>query len=829
MIGSLMSRMGMAEKLSVAQLQQAVQDGTLPAYIGVPLMQDKMQQQQAAQAAAAGIQQQQQPPIAQQVMQEAQAQEQSQGIDQAQSNLPEQFAEGGIINFAKGGAAAILAADDKYDNAEDADDAELNSLYGSGTDNDLIQAIAASGRGGAGIQNIHPSAAVNMLSEKEKEIDKNLHKYGSQGIDAAKRIGLNPNLMMHVMQKETGGLKNPETAKSSAGAQGVMQFMPGTAKQYGINPNNPEEAIPAGAKHLYNLVNHYKGDERLAAMAYNWGQGNVDKWLKNGADPRKIPKETRNYVSSLGSNGISQLAQGGQVRHLDIGGFLGSVVETPIQQIQSAGNTYSQHPEQAALGINTPAEAYAWNSLLGTNYSPTANMLGGPTQAQYAEGAKNGMNMQAGHIADSIAPAVIGAFTAGAGGAAASAGNALGNQYELNQMRGQYLQNPTAFQGRYGMVKGINYAQGGIASIPRFAGEEDSLVQANPEAVRQAYIEAAQMQSGARPLHRSSQADVRESEDRISSLLSRPNPVSQADVRASDNRMLALMSDTKPTEASNAGIDTSERDRERSRGISTANVNKRYIESLPKKESKEDKGINQLEDKNIYYQSAPKSVSGIDALQEELIQDIKDRREKAKQTSEMNKYLALMQAGFGMMGSKALVPLQAVGEGAQQGVGTYAGLLKQENEEAKDISAQRLGLYKYKSAAETKAAETAALERYRAASLGARPDKEDVEMQKIDKALSINPQIRELRERMLQESKNGSLTPESEKRYLDSINKITADIFKNYGRNYTPTDIGTITQPAPPKEPSLWDKITGKGDNTAQGGVPPLPPGYKLQ
>lgn len=820
--------MGMAEKLSVAQLQKAVQDGTLPAYIGVPLMQDKMQKEQAAKNAAAGMQQQQQPPIAQQVMQQAQSQEQASGLDQVQSNLPEQYAEGGIINFARGGAAAILAADDKYDSAEEADDAELSRLYGSGTDNDLIQAIAASGRG-AGIQSIHPSAAVSMLSAKEKEIDQNLHKYGSQGIDAAKRIGLNPNLMMHVMQKETGGLKNPETARSFAGAQGVMQFMPGTAKQYGINPNNPEEAIPAGAKHLYNLVNYYNGDERLAAMAYNWGQGNVDKWLKNGADPKKVPKETRNYVSSLGSNGISQLAQGGQVRHLDIGGFLGSLVETPVQHLQSAGNTYSQHPEQALMGINTPAEAAIWNTALGTNYKPTANMLGGPSETAYAEGAKNGVNMQAGHVADAVAPAVIGAFTGGVGGAGASAGNALGKGYEMNQMRSEYYQNPTAFQGRYGMVKGINYAQGGIASIPRFAGEEDSLVQADPEAVRQAYIEAAQMQAGIKPLPRSSQADVRESEDRISNLLSRPNPVSQADVRASDNRMLALMSNTKPTEASNAGIDTSERDRERSRGISTANVNKRYIDSLPKKESKEDKGINQIQDQNIYYQGAPKSVSGIDALQEELIQDIKERREKAKQTSEMNKYLALMDAGFKMASSKALVPLQAIGEGAQQGVGTYAGLLKQENEEAKDISAQRLGLYKYKSAAEAKAAETAALERYRAASLGARPDKEDVEMQKIDKALSINPQIRDLRERMQIESKNGSLTAEAEKRYLDAINKITADIFKNYGRTYTPTDIGTITQPAPPKEPSIWDKITGKGDNTAQGGMPPLPPGYKIQ
>ena len=50
MIGSLMSRMGSAQKLSVDQLKQAVQDGTLPAYVGIPLIQDKLKQQQEAQA-----------------------------------------------------------------------------------------------------------------------------------------------------------------------------------------------------------------------------------------------------------------------------------------------------------------------------------------------------------------------------------------------------------------------------------------------------------------------------------------------------------------------------------------------------------------------------------------------------------------------------------------------------------------------------------------------------------------------------------------------------------------------------------------------------------
>jgi flagellum-specific peptidoglycan hydrolase FlgJ len=88
MIGSLMSRMGSADKLSIPQLQQAIKNGTLPAYIGIPLLQDKMREQKSNQA-----QQPQQPPIAQQVMQEAQ------GIDSAPSNLPTEMAHGGIVAF----------------------------------------------------------------------------------------------------------------------------------------------------------------------------------------------------------------------------------------------------------------------------------------------------------------------------------------------------------------------------------------------------------------------------------------------------------------------------------------------------------------------------------------------------------------------------------------------------------------------------------------------------------------------------------------------------------------------------------------------------------
>lgn len=87
--------MGDADKLSIPQLQQSIQNGTIPAYIGVPLLQEKVKQQKAMQASMAAPQGPAKPPVAQQVMQEAQ------GVSALPSNLPEEgYADGGIVAFA---------------------------------------------------------------------------------------------------------------------------------------------------------------------------------------------------------------------------------------------------------------------------------------------------------------------------------------------------------------------------------------------------------------------------------------------------------------------------------------------------------------------------------------------------------------------------------------------------------------------------------------------------------------------------------------------------------------------------------------------------------
>lgn len=85
---------------------------------------------------------------------------------------------------------------------------------------------------------------------------------------------------------------------SPAGAQGHFQFMPATAKQYGLrDPNNLGESADAAARMYKDLLKQYKGDLNKALAGYNWGSGNLQKYGMNRA-----PKETRDYIAQITHN-----------------------------------------------------------------------------------------------------------------------------------------------------------------------------------------------------------------------------------------------------------------------------------------------------------------------------------------------------------------------------------------------------------------------------------------------------------------------------------------------------------------------------------------------
>lgn len=99
---------------------------------------------------------------------------------------------------------------------------------------------------------------------------------------------------------ESGG--NPN-AVSPKGALGAKQIMPATGKDpgYGVKPwdGTQEDNIRFGNDYYDAMLKNYKQNVPVALAAYNWGPGNVDKWLKAGGDPAQIPKETMDYVTKL--------------------------------------------------------------------------------------------------------------------------------------------------------------------------------------------------------------------------------------------------------------------------------------------------------------------------------------------------------------------------------------------------------------------------------------------------------------------------------------------------------------------------------------------------
>jgi hypothetical protein len=121
-----------------------------------------------------------------------------------------------------------------------------------------------------------------------------------------------------VMQAESLGKrygKSGELLTSPKGAKGEMQVMPGTITDpgFGVRPakdNSPDEIARVGRDYAAVMLKRYNNDPTVAAIAYNWGPGNADRWLKSGANFNALPKETSNYVSRItGQLGIAPTAR----------------------------------------------------------------------------------------------------------------------------------------------------------------------------------------------------------------------------------------------------------------------------------------------------------------------------------------------------------------------------------------------------------------------------------------------------------------------------------------------------------------------------------------
>jgi Transglycosylase SLT domain len=112
---------------------------------------------------------------------------------------------------------------------------------------------------------------------------------------AGEREGVDPRFIHAVIQQESN--YDPK-ALSPAGARGLMQLMPGTAKRFDCNDTKDEACnVEAGVKYLAWLLKRFNGDVKLVLAAYNAGEGAVDKY--QGVPPYP---ETQNYVNKIVAN-----------------------------------------------------------------------------------------------------------------------------------------------------------------------------------------------------------------------------------------------------------------------------------------------------------------------------------------------------------------------------------------------------------------------------------------------------------------------------------------------------------------------------------------------
>ncbi len=268
-IESMLGRMTPQQRQQFAAMHKNSPDASIVIPMALAITQQEQQMRQAMQAQQAG-QQGEPPKVVDQAIANMAPQQQQLPEDQGIATLPaenmQNMAYGGIAGYADGGFPQdIYSGDPEYG--------------GPGM------------AGGGMVERYQSGGKLGQLSQYEEMIRAE-----------AERQGMDPGLAVRLFMAESAG--NPN-AISSKGAVGLGQLMPDAAKEMGLDPKkdrtDPAKNITASVGYFMKQQQKY-GSPVLAAAAYNWGPGNLDKHLKKNKGQlvtENLPAETQDYLQKL--------------------------------------------------------------------------------------------------------------------------------------------------------------------------------------------------------------------------------------------------------------------------------------------------------------------------------------------------------------------------------------------------------------------------------------------------------------------------------------------------------------------------------------------------
>jgi hypothetical protein len=652
-IDSVLNPAGIAQKLSVAQLQQAIRNGTIPPYIGIPVLQNKVEMEKRMRNASAGPQTPM-PTVAEQVMSEAQ------GLDQLQSGLPPRMANGGIVAFAEGGMEEDFIDEDE----EETINKELSSMMKAMSD---LQGLSSLIRGSSALNKkvspedaepgYLPDAQVPMpfsATEVKRGVSVKEGEAPAKTIEQREKTVSRPSsideYLRLVEQKESGGRRYDRQGNlltSPKGAMGEMQVMPGTARDpgFGIRPareGDADDLARVGREYFAKMLERY-GDPKLAAIAYNWGPGNADKWLMAGADPSRLPEETRRYAQGFAEGGIASVKRfqyggiAGPAQVFDISDDALKMRDAAVRRLrmEQARSAFSAIPP--ATPAAAPAAARTGAGILGrlVPFGPASIAYGGyeagnaamdylqnQEQATYGKHAPIAPELTQEEIERASKPAF----------------------YPSVKPKNQQAQGAKPLAPLW-------YTPAGIASLDDEAKREEA--QRNVDRIKAESAKKKVPKATAKPF---ADSDAAERADRMTGTINLPPVAEQATVRKVDN----ALEDPDEIAKQFAGLTT---------------VSGTPSEPAAKEEeSTETPAMKKLRER------IEKGYSGLE------------------KQAETDKYMALLAAGLGMMGGTSPYALTNIGAGGIEGLKSLqqsqaARAAKERALMSAELGAERYGQY----------------------------------------------------------------------------------------------------------------------------------------